>query len=74
MLARHNELRAKHGDTPALVLDQDLITAAQAWSDSQLAAAKMENAVSDGTFGENLAYAMSSSQDFRTDFYTASTE
>ena len=56
------------------MLDQDLITAAQAWSDSQLAAAKMEHAVSDGTFGENLAYAMSSSQDFRTDFYTASTE
>jgi len=55
------------------VLDQDLITAAQAWSDSQLAKASMEHAVSDGAFGENLAYAMSSSRDFRTDFDTTPT-
>lgn len=33
----------------------------------------MEHATSDGTFGENLAYAMSSSQDFRTDFDTTPT-
>lgn len=74
VLARHNALRAKHGDTPAMELDQDLIKAAQAWSESQLAKAQMEHATSDGTFGENLAYSMSSSQDFRTDFDTTATQ
>lgn len=46
-LAKHNELRAKHKDTPALVLDDDLIKQAQAWSESQLANAKMEHAKRD---------------------------
>lgn len=75
-LAKHNELRAKHKDTPSLVLDDDLIKEAQAWSESQLKNAKMEHATRDalGTQGENLAYAMSSSNDFRVNFDTTPTD
>jgi len=49
--------------------------AAQAWSESQLAAAKMEHdSTIQGTAGENLFYAMSTSVDYTKTFDTAATQ
>merc|ERR1719503_335012 len=75
VLKRHNEKRALHGGTPDMTLDDDLIAAAQKWSDAQLAAKKMSHDTGLST-GENLAYAMDSSKDFtkEADYYTKATD
>lgn len=54
-LAKHNELRARHRDTPAMQLDKDLCDQAQAYAQKLAFVIKrMKHSDTRGRYGENI--------------------
>jgi len=76
VLKAHNDYRALHGDTGAMVWDDAMAAKAKTWSEGMLNAGKMEHAapaVRDNA-GENLAYTMNSAGDYTKAFDETATK